>query len=109
MVVLTEAVSDAHLAGLRSDNVSYVFAGKYALDLHVLLAYKQLHTQSRLFRSDTVEGQQADGDRLGITGSRPNNARVTRILDDDASRAAYHPAGENLRESMERRLLGDDP
>jgi riboflavin biosynthesis pyrimidine reductase len=37
VVVLTEAVSDAHLAGLRSDNVSYIFAGKSALDLPLLL------------------------------------------------------------------------
>ena len=28
VVVLTEQVSDAHLAGLRSENVSYIFAGK---------------------------------------------------------------------------------
>jgi riboflavin biosynthesis pyrimidine reductase len=28
VVVLTEAVSDAHLAGLRSEGVSYLFAGK---------------------------------------------------------------------------------
>lgn len=33
VVVLTERVSDAHLAGLRSENISYIFAGKTALDL----------------------------------------------------------------------------
>jgi riboflavin biosynthesis pyrimidine reductase len=33
VVVLTEAVSDAHLAGLRADGVSYIFAGKRDLDL----------------------------------------------------------------------------
>jgi riboflavin biosynthesis pyrimidine reductase len=33
VVVLTEAVSDAHLAGLRSEGVSYVFAGTSELDL----------------------------------------------------------------------------
>jgi riboflavin biosynthesis pyrimidine reductase len=33
VVVLTEAVSDAHLAGLRSENVSYIFAGKSELSL----------------------------------------------------------------------------
>jgi riboflavin biosynthesis pyrimidine reductase len=37
VVVLTEAVSDAHLAGLRSEGVSYVFAGRSALDLALLL------------------------------------------------------------------------
>jgi riboflavin biosynthesis pyrimidine reductase len=35
--VLTEAVSDAHLAGLRADGVSYIFAGAYALDLGLAL------------------------------------------------------------------------
>jgi len=33
VVVLTEEVSDAHLAGLRSEGVSYVFAGKSEIDL----------------------------------------------------------------------------
>ena len=33
VVVLTEQVADAHLAGLRSDGVSYIFAGERRLDL----------------------------------------------------------------------------
>ena len=33
VVVLTETVSDVHLAGLREDGVSYIFAGERALDL----------------------------------------------------------------------------
>ena len=33
VVVLTEIVSDAHLAGLREDGVSYIFAGERAIDL----------------------------------------------------------------------------
>jgi riboflavin biosynthesis pyrimidine reductase len=37
VVVLTEQVSDAHLAGLRSDGVSYVFAGENTLDLFLAL------------------------------------------------------------------------
>ena len=37
VVVLTERVSDAHLAGLRGDGVSYVFAGKAELDLGLAL------------------------------------------------------------------------
>ena len=35
--VLTKAVSDAHLAGLRSEGISYIFAGDTALDLGVTL------------------------------------------------------------------------
>jgi riboflavin biosynthesis pyrimidine reductase len=37
VVVLTEQVSDAHLAGLRSEGVSYVFAGKSEIDLALTL------------------------------------------------------------------------
>jgi riboflavin biosynthesis pyrimidine reductase len=37
VVVLTEAVSDAHLAGLRGEGTSYVFAGKSELDLALVL------------------------------------------------------------------------
>jgi riboflavin biosynthesis pyrimidine reductase len=37
VVVLTEQVADSHLAGLRSDGVSYIFAGKTALDLRLAL------------------------------------------------------------------------
>jgi riboflavin biosynthesis pyrimidine reductase len=37
VVVLTEAVSDTHLAGLRGDGVSYIFAGKAELNLTLAL------------------------------------------------------------------------
>lgn len=37
VAVLTEQVSDAHLAGLRSEGVSYIFAGKRELDLALVL------------------------------------------------------------------------
>jgi riboflavin biosynthesis pyrimidine reductase len=33
VAVLTEQVSDPHLAGLRQDGVSYIFAGERELDL----------------------------------------------------------------------------
>ena len=37
VAVLSEKVSDAHLAGLRSENVSYIFAGQTELDLGLAL------------------------------------------------------------------------
>src|SRR5437764_1677795 len=37
VAVLTERVSDAHLAGLRQDGVSYIFAGEEELDLALAL------------------------------------------------------------------------
>ncbi|MGH8179369.1 MAG: dihydrofolate reductase family protein [Steroidobacteraceae bacterium] len=39
VVVLTEQVSDAHLAGLRRDGVSYFFAGERELDLTAVLEF----------------------------------------------------------------------
>src|SRR5215212_5711928 len=37
LVVLTQAVSDSHLAGLRQDGVSYIFAGEQEIDLPAAL------------------------------------------------------------------------
>ncbi len=37
LVILTEAVPDSHLAGLRADGVSYMFAGKTEIDLAAAL------------------------------------------------------------------------
>lgn len=39
VVVLTEQVADAHLAGLRQDGVSYFFAGERELDLAAVLEF----------------------------------------------------------------------
>jgi riboflavin biosynthesis pyrimidine reductase len=37
LVILTESVPDSHLAGLRGDGVSYIFAGKTEIDLAAAL------------------------------------------------------------------------
>ncbi|UYN93223.1 MAG: dihydrofolate reductase family protein [Enhydrobacter sp.] len=37
LVILTEAVPDSHLAGLRADGVSYIFAGRTEIDLAAAL------------------------------------------------------------------------
>jgi riboflavin biosynthesis pyrimidine reductase len=37
VVVLAETVADAHLAGLRAEGISYIFAGKSQLDLSLAL------------------------------------------------------------------------
>ncbi len=44
VVVLTENVTDAHLAGLRGEGVSYIFAGKSEIDLALSLGilYREL-------------------------------------------------------------------
>lgn len=35
--MLSEAVSDAHLAGLRGEGVSYIFSGKSQIDIGLTL------------------------------------------------------------------------
>lgn len=56
VVVLTETVSDAHLAGLRSDNVSYFFAGESTIDLGRALEfiYRELGVQRLLLEGGGV-------------------------------------------------------
>jgi len=48
VAVLTEKVSDAHLAGLRNDGVSYIFAGERELNL--ALALEVLNQELRIKR-----------------------------------------------------------
>ncbi len=71
VVVLSERVSDAHLAGLRRDGVSYVFGGRDAIDLA-----RVLETLNAAFgiRRLTVEG-----------GGRINGALLKAGLVDDLS------------------------
>src|ERR1700742_3301826 len=75
VVVLTEQVSDAHLAGLRGENVSYVFAGKSELDLAAVLEF--------LNRELGVK-------RLLVEGGGGNNGAFLRAgLIDEISVAVY--------------------
>jgi riboflavin biosynthesis pyrimidine reductase len=57
LVILTEAVPDSHLAGLRADGVSYIFAGKTEIDLAAAL--------ETLNRELGIERLMAGGRRAG--------------------------------------------
>ncbi len=59
LVVLTEAVSDSHLAGLRQDGVSYVFAGEQEIDLAAVL--ELLHSELAISRILLEGGSAANG------------------------------------------------
>jgi hypothetical protein len=61
VVVLSEEVSDAHLAGLRGEGVSYIFAGKSELDL--ALALKILNRELGVKRLLLEGGGGANGAR----------------------------------------------
>src|SRR5262249_32381795 len=75
VVVLTEQVSDAHLAGLRQDGVSYIFAG--ALELDLGLALEVLHRELGIKRLELNGG--------GIT----NGAFLRAGLVDELSLAIF--------------------
>jgi riboflavin biosynthesis pyrimidine reductase len=62
LVILTERVSDAHLAGLRQDGVSYVFAGKDRLDL--VQAMTMLRTEFGIERLLVEGGGDVNGSLL---------------------------------------------
>jgi len=59
VAVLTEQVSDAHLDGLRSEGISYIFAGKDRLDL--ALALETLNRELGIKRLLLEGGGRANG------------------------------------------------
>lgn len=62
VVVLTEAVSDRHLAGLRRDGVSYVFGGRDEIDLGRVL--ETLHREFEIRRLVVEGGGRINGSFL---------------------------------------------
>src|SRR5579859_399536 len=62
VVVLTEQVTDAHLAGLREDGVSYIFAGERELDL--VLALEILNRELGIERLLLEGGGKSNGSFL---------------------------------------------
>lgn len=63
LVVLTEAVADSHLAGLREDGVSYIFAGAQEIDLAAAL--KALNQELGIDRVLLEGGGAINGALLG--------------------------------------------
>jgi riboflavin biosynthesis pyrimidine reductase len=82
VAVLTKKVSDAHLAGLRQDGVSYIFAGEQELDLR--LALEILNRELGIKRL-LLEGG-------GVT----NGAFLRAGLIDEVSLAIF-PAADGIR------------
>lgn len=63
LVVLTQTVSDSHLAGLRADGVSYIFAGEHEIDL--AMALEVLNQELGIGRLLLEGGGAANGALLG--------------------------------------------
>jgi riboflavin biosynthesis pyrimidine reductase len=82
VVVLTEQVGDAHLAGLREDGVSYIFGGRHELDLGLTLDI--LHRELGIERLEVNGG--------GIT----NGAFLRAGLLDEISVAIF-PAIDGMK------------
>ena len=82
VAVLTERVSDAHLAGLRRDGVSYIFAGRQQLDLG--LALEILNRELRL-------------DRLLLEGGGGSNGSFLRAGLIDEISLAICPAVDGAK------------
>jgi hypothetical protein len=92
VVVLVEEVSDAHLAGLRSEGVSYIFAGKSRLDLELApeILNRELGVERLLLEggggtngafSSSWPRRRAQSDRLSDSGrhkGRPERLRFHR-------------------------------
>ena len=75
VVVLTENVSDAHLAGLRDDGISYIFAGERALDLR---------------RALDIPNRELRIERLEVNGGGVTNGAFLRAgLIDEISLAIF--------------------
>ena len=97
VVILTKQVSDAHLAGLRRDGVSYIFAGERELDL--ALALDILNRELGIERL-LLEG---GGKRL-VSAGRPDRRDQPRGLPDGRRRAGWtlrlrFPRGQDRRAS----------
>jgi hypothetical protein len=86
VVVLSEAVSDAHLAGLRGEGVSYFFAGRSELDLPLALdildrevGVKRLLSEGGGGANGCLSGNGAAGASTGRTfgqGTTGNNTAI---------------------------------
>ena len=93
VAVLTNQVSDAHLAGLREDGVSYIFAGARELDLN--LALEVLNRELGIKRLEVNGG--------GVT----NGAFLRAGLIDEISLAIF-PAVDGTKGSSSTFDSGED-
>lgn len=93
VAVLTEQVSDAHLAGLRQDGVSYIFAGERTLDL--ALALEVLNRELRI-------------ERLILEGGGGSNGSFLRAGLIDEISVAICPAVDGAKGAPSLFDSGDD-
>ncbi|HTW51698.1 MAG TPA: tyrosine-type recombinase/integrase [Stellaceae bacterium] len=83
VAVLTKQVSDAHLAGLHRDGVSYIFAGERELDLR--LALEILNRELGIERLLLEGGGKSNGSFLRVARPWPGRRRRSCIILADGS------------------------
>jgi hypothetical protein len=92
VVVLTEQVSDAHLAGLRRDGVSYIFAGERELDLALTLEI--LNRELEIMRSRWPTAARWPLPGCGRTGVRPQTNGCAASLYHDRTERTVRGASQ---------------
>lgn len=93
VVVLTERVSDAHLAGLRGDGVSYIFAGERTLDLRLALA--TLHRELGITRLLIEGGGGANGSFLRAGLINEISLAILPVVDGAKSAPSVFDSGDD--------------
>ena len=112
VVLLTRAVSDAHLAGLREDGVSYIFAGEQEIDL--ALALELLNRELGIKRLLVEGGGGANGAflRAGLIDEislvvcpTVDGAKGAPSVFDSSEQEAGQPAPVNIMELTSSEVL----
>lgn len=93
VIVLTEQVSDAHLAGLREDGVSYIFAGAGELDLGYAL--KVLNRELGIRRLEVNGGGVTNGTFLRAGLIDEISVAIFPAVDGTKGAPCVFEAGEN--------------
>jgi riboflavin biosynthesis pyrimidine reductase len=93
VVVLTEQVSDAHLASLREDGVAYIFAGARELDL--ALALEILHRELGIKRLEVNGGGVTNGAFLRAGLIDEISVAIFPAVDGTKGAPCVFDAGEN--------------
>ncbi|HLG45090.1 MAG TPA: dihydrofolate reductase family protein [Reyranella sp.] len=92
LVILTEQVPDSHLAGLRTDRVSYVFAGKTEIDL--ALALETLNRELGIERLMLEGGGGANGALLRAGLVDELSLVITAAIDGSTGAPTAFNSGE---------------
>lgn len=106
--VLTEQVSDAHLAGLRSNGVSYIFGGETQIDLNVAL--ETLSRELGINRLTLEGGGHTNGTFLRAGLIDEISLAVCPVIDgsSNGTYCIFEEGSENASAIQEMKLLSSE-